>query len=471
MEKVNLTINGKTMSVPAGSTILEAASANGIRIPTLCFLKELDVKARCGMCVVEVEGAKSLQYACAVKVREGMAVRTDTDTVRASRKQTLEKLLSRHEVDCHHCLRIGSSKCDDLDPKLCEMCFFCDCVKDGFCDLQALAREYKVDFLALENELRLQPQDTTTAIVRNPNKCVLCRRCVDVCGKVQTVHNLVTSGRGSEMTIAPAGGKSMAESGCIGCGRCVEVCPTGALFAMEHKDELVYYAHKYGVKTAAMVDAGVIPELERVLKLKPGTVAIEQLAGALKKIGIDDVYDADDVKRIVAAEAEKLLDERLKEKKPVILTDSFAARAFLEENFPALKEHFLFLDSPIAYFGAEMRGAYEKLFALTPIGGDAVETEKTHAVDITVNPRELSRIMVRTGAEPNPKRTADLKKLQAPAFHGTYGRLLEHAEWNMEREPEVFDVDGQHCAVCHNLGQARRVLDAPEGFDIIRVIA
>ena len=182
-------------------------------------------------------------------------------------------------------------------------------------------------------------------------------------------------------------------------------------------------------------------------------------------------YDADDVKRIVAAEAEKLLDERLKEKKPVILTDSFAARAFLEENFPALKEHFLFLDSPIARFGAEMRGAYEKLFALTPIGGDAVETEKTHAVDITVNPRELSRIMVRTGAEPNPKRTADLKKLQAPAFHGTYGRLLEHAEWNMEREPEVFDVDGQHCTVCHNLGQARRVLDAPEGFDIIRVIA
>ena len=285
MANVNIIMDGRSLSVPAGTSVLEAARENGIRIPTLCFLKDLDPRASCRMCVVEIEGARTFQHACATKVREGMVIHTDTEAVRESRKLTLELLLSNHAVDCHHCLRIGSSRCDDLDPKFCEMCFFCDCVKDGFCELQALAREYKVDVLPFSQKHNTHPVDATTVIVRNPNKCIKCKRCVDVCGKIQTVHNLAASGRGCEITIGPAFGKSMAESECVGCGRCVEVCPTGAIYAMEHKDELVYYAHKDGMKTAAMVDADAIPELERVLKLQPGTVTPEQLAGSLKKIG------------------------------------------------------------------------------------------------------------------------------------------------------------------------------------------
>ena len=118
MANVNLTINGKALSVPAGTTILEAAKANDIYIPTLCFLKELDPHASCRMCVVEVEGARTFQHACAAKVREGMVVHTDTEAVRASRKLTLELLLSNHAVDCHHCLRIGSSRCDEDAPTM-----------------------------------------------------------------------------------------------------------------------------------------------------------------------------------------------------------------------------------------------------------------------------------------------------------------------------------------------------------------
>ena len=352
MANVNIIMDGRSLSVPAGTSVLEAARENGIRIPTLCFLKELDPRASCRMCVVEIEGARTFQHACATKVREGMVVHTDTEAVRESRKLTLELLLSNHAVDCHHCLRIGSSRCDDLEPKFCEMCFFCDCVKDGFCELQALAREYKVDVLPFAQKHNTHPIDDTTAIVRNPNKCIKCKRCVDVCGKVQTVHNLAASGRGCEVTIGPAFGRSMAESGCVGCGRCVEVCPTGAIYAMEHKDELVYYAHRDGVKTAAMLDAAVIPELERVLKLQPGSVTPEEIAGSLKKIGIDEVYDAADSGAAAEAEAETLLTEQLAKGHRAILTNSFAAKAFLEQNFPKRKESFVFYGSALAQFGA-----------------------------------------------------------------------------------------------------------------------
>ena len=472
MANVNIIMDGRSLSVPAGTSVLEAARENGIRIPTLCFLKELDPRASCRMCVVEIEGARTFQHACATKVREGMVVHTDTEAVRESRKLTLELLLSNHAVDCHHCLRIESSRCDDLDPKFCEMCFFCDCVKDGFCELQALAREYKVDVLPFAQKHNTHPIDDTTAIVRNPNKCIKCKRCVDVCGKVQTVHNLAASGRGCEVTIGPAFGRSMAESGCVGCGRCVEVCPTGAIYAMEHKDELVYYAHRDGVKTAAMLDAAVIPELERVLKLQPGSVTPEEIAGSLKKIGIDEVYDAADAGAAAEAEAETLLTEQLAKGHRAILTNSFAAKAFLEQNFPKRKESFVFYGSALAQFGAALRGKADKLFAFTPVGNDAAETGKTHPVDIAVNPRELARIMIRTGSEPNPKRTAALKPLSVPQPSGKYGRLLEKAAWSMERDaaPERFTVGELKCVICHNLGQARAVLESGEAWDVIRVI-
>ena len=471
MANVNIIMDGKAMSVPSGSTILAAARENGIHIPTLCFLKELDPHASCRMCVVEVEGARTFQHACAAKVREGMVIRTDTEAVRASRKLTLQLLLSNHAVDCHHCLRIGSSKCDDLDPRFCEWCFFCDCVKDGFCDLQALAREYKVDVLPFEQKHNTLPIDESSVIVRNPNKCIKCKRCVDVCGKVQTVHNLAASGRGCEVTVGPAFGKAMCDSECVGCGRCVEVCPTGAIFAREHKDELVYYAHRDGVKTAAMISADLLPELERVMKRESGSVTLAEIAGALKKIGVDAVYDEAEAEEAARAQAEALLDEKLKASKPVILTQSFAAKAFLEKTFPDRKDSFLFCDSALAVFGAEKRESFDQLFAFGPVGGDAMECEKTGCVDIAVNPRELARIMIRTGSEPNPKRTAACESLDLPKASGKYGKLLDKAVWNMDKEPECFELDGLKCVICRNLGQARRALTGEESFDVIRVIA
>ena len=152
------------------------------------------------------------------------------------------------------------------------------------------------------------------------------------------------------------------------------------------------------------------------------------------------------------ARAEALLDEKLKEVRPVILTESFAAKTFLEKNYPNRKENFLFYDSALAVFGRTVEG-YDKRFDFSAIGDGAVECDKTCGVDLAVNPRELARIMIRTGAEPHPGRTAACESLKLPKASGRYGKLLEKTAWNLDREPEVFELNGLTCAVCHNLAR------------------
>ena len=225
-----------------------------------------------------------------------------------------------------------------------------------------------------------------------------------------------------------------------------------------------------GIKTAATVSAALIPELERVLHRESGSVSLPEIVGALKKIGVDTVVDTAEAEEAARAQAETLLDKKLGQGKPVILTNSFAAKAFLEHTFPEKKDSFLFYDSALAVFGKAAEG-YDKRFAFGPVGGDASECEKTRCVDIAVNPRELARIMIRTGAEPNPKRTAKADTLGLPRSAGHCSRLLGAAAWNMDEEPECFEENGLRCAICHNLGQARKALAETDRYDVIRVIA
>lgn len=289
MANIHITIDDQQLEVAEGITILEAARGNGIHIPTLCFLKELDPRASCRICVVEVEGMRTFQPSCSTKVRDGMVVRTNTEAVRANRKLTLELIMAHHPVDCHHCLRIGSSKEQDLDPKFCEMCFFCDCVRDGICELQALNREYHVDNLpfALEG-CRYEEDVSLHSIIRNSNKCVKCRRCVDVCNDVQNVHNLAMFSRGQDYRVTASMGKPMQESLCVRCGRCVDVCPTGALYMEESIDHMLSDAHTYGITTVGMVSASVLPELERLNHMEPGTLDIHRVIAGMKKIRLID---------------------------------------------------------------------------------------------------------------------------------------------------------------------------------------
>lgn len=464
MEMLNITINGKALSVPAGITVLQAARDNGIIIPTLCFLEKLEPHASCRMCVVEIEGSRTLQHACAAKVREGMVVNTDTDKVRASRKMTLELLLSDHNVDCHHCLRQGASRCDDLDPRLCESCFFCDCERDGFCELQTLAREYKVDVLPFTQKHNAHVVDATSAIVRNPNKCVKCKRCVDVCSKVQNVFNLSASGRGCDVVIGPALGKTMAESSCIGCGRCAEVCPTGAIFIKEYKDEALYHAHAYNTETVCLLSASVLPELEKLYKLPQGSLAVGQAAAALKKIGIDHVYSEENILNAANTVNAQKLDERLEKAGCIIYTDTPAAKKFMLKNHPELTENCVFGTDVLSEFAQTVSATVPnaKRYMVSANNGFAQAAAETGAVDFFINTRELYRIFLRTGGAPQRRLPTEPEKLFNTDNCARYSELFRDNHWEIGGEATEINLheNGRElrALICHNPAQFNSAL-------------
>lgn len=492
MDTVKIIIDEKEYQADRTATILEAAKANGVRIPTLCTLKGLDPRANCRMCVVEVDGMRNLQPTCATGVREGMVIRTMSERVVASRKMTLQLILADHAADCHHCLRIGSSRCDSLNPEFCEMCFFCDCVRDGFCELQALAREYKVDKLPYEIEADRHEIDISLgSVIRNANKCVKCRRCADICGKVQHVHNLAVIGRGNGVKIGPLMGADMQDSDCVRCGKCVEHCPTGALFMQEHKDEFVFYAHDYKTYTAMQISGAAMEKLRSNLAKTANPhsteLSMEILAGSLKKIGIDAVYSEAEAAAETKRQAADIL-EQADFSKPVILTNSFAAKNFLLKRYEALEDSFAFYDSVQKMFGKLAHEAARKtmdaeqeqvkVFCLASNNEDGAESLEDGVTDLTINADELLRIFQRTGAEPDARRTAPLETFGIDPEVTPYEALLADAAWSMEHEPVrlTLSIKGKErvAYLCTNLGQADDLLSRIQAgdchADIVRII-
>ena len=206
MEMVNIKINGMPLSVPNGISILEAARYAGIEIPTLCYLKDINEIGACRICMVEVKGARSLVTACVYPVNEGMEVFTNTEKVRSSRKITLELILSTHDRKCLSCVRSGN------------------------CELQQLCKEFGVD-----DETRYEGanphyefDDSAAHMIRDNNKCILCRRCVAACD-MQKISVIGANARGFDTHISSAFDKDLADVSCISCGQCIVNCPTGAL--------------------------------------------------------------------------------------------------------------------------------------------------------------------------------------------------------------------------------------------------
>lgn len=491
MSNVNMTINDKPVLAEQENTILDAAASAGIRIPTLCFLKGLDSHASCRMCVVEVEGSRTLQPACITRVTEGMVVRTDTPVVRKSRKNTLELLLARHSVDCHHCMRIGVSRAADLDPVFCEMCFFCDCVRDGICELQALAREYEVDVLPYPMEPDLHPVDTSTGcVVRNPNKCIKCRRCVDVCSDVQTVSALSVVKRGSEIQVMPLMELPLAESPCVMCGRCVQVCPTGAVHMLEQKDELLYRTHDYATTTIAQVSEDALGELAELSGMKRWQMDVRHVAAGLKKIGVDHVVtEKTALSRGQKAAEEYLISTAGKSEIPVIITGSHSAAEFVKRYFPSLSERVFRYDSAQQQFGKLVRenrlediplDAAQKIctVSVTSTNENEGEALKNGSVDYVVNARELYRIFLRTGVNLRKIHPVDPESIGAPAeLAPAVDRLLAPVVWAVDSRIDELTVEiggsALRAAVGKTLGHARQLLEEVENntspYGIIRI--
>ncbi|MEG0997701.1 MAG: NADH-dependent [FeFe] hydrogenase, group A6 [Clostridiales bacterium] len=336
---VKLTIDGQTVEVEKNTTILEAARALHIKIPTLCYHPDQGVKANCRICVVEVEGERVLVPSCAFPVREGMVVKTTSPRVRRARKNILELIFAHHSKEC------------------------LSCDKSGTCELQNIARELHFDYeIRYPTVVREATKDISSpSIVRNHSKCINCNRCITVCNEVQTVSALARERRGFETVVTPAYGKQLAETVCINCGQCVQMCPVGALVVHDDRDKVwdMIDSHK---EVVAQVAPAVRITLGEALGLEPGVVTTGKVVTAMKRLGFDKVFDTDFTADLTIMEEGTELISRIKNggALPMITSCSPGWIKFCETFYPDLLPHLSSCKSPQGMFGALIKTYYAK---------------------------------------------------------------------------------------------------------------
>lgn len=393
MSMVNIKINGMELSVPAEYTVLEAARENGIEIPTLCYLKDVSKTGSCRMCIVEVRGARALQAACVYPVSEGLEVFTNTPKVRQQRKVTLELLLSNHDRQCLSCARNQS------------------------CELQALADELGVTEISYEGEMNTYDvDDVSPSLIRDNNKCILCRRCVNMCKDVQTVAVIDTMERGFKTKIASAFEMPLADTSCVNCGQCIISCPTGALKEKDNTkevwDAIADPDKVVVVQTAPAVRAGLGEEFGYPM----GTPVTGKMAAALRRMGFDKVFDTDTGADLTIMEEANELIERVQNggKLPMITSCSPGWIKFCEHNFPDFIDNLSSCKSPHEMFGAVIKSYYAKKNNIDPksiyvvsvmpcvakkfeAGRPEMECDGLRDVDAVISTRELAKMIKEAG--------------------------------------------------------------------------
>jgi len=392
MENVNIKINGQSISVPANYTVLEAARSANIDIPTLCYLKDVSKTGSCRICVVEVSTARTLQAACTYPVSEGLEVITNSEKVRKARKVTLELLLSNHDKKCLTCPRNRN------------------------CELQTLSEELGVRDIAFEGERKEYEVDNSSAsIVRDNNKCVLCRRCVNACKNIQTVSVIDTMNRGFETTVACAFEKNLADVACVNCGQCIVACPTGALREND-STEAVWAAiadpDKYViVQTAPAVRAALGEEFGYEI----GTPVTGKMAAALRRLGFDKVFDTNTAADLTIMEEGTELLDRIKNggALPLITSCSPGWVKFCEHNYPDFIPNLSSCKSPHEMFGAVLKSYYAEknnidpakivVVSVMPCVAKKFEADREELggkfadVDYVITTRELARMIKEQG--------------------------------------------------------------------------
>jgi iron-only hydrogenase group A len=487
MSQVTLTIDGKSVEVDAGTTILQAAGKIGIKIPTLCAWTEIGhTPGACRVCMTEVQGQRSLIASCVFPVSEGMVVKTNTQRVRLARKMVVELLLSNHPAECNYCVRNGS------------------------CELQKVAEA--VGLKRLRFDIPEFPEEGTIdrsspSIVRDNRKCIHCHRCITVCESVQTVSVLTPSFRGSKVRVVPSFDLPLVETNCIACGQCIMACPVGALYEKDEVDE-VWKVLQDPTKHVIVQEAPAIrAALGEEFGLPPGTLVTGKMIAALRKLGFDKVFDTNFTADLTIIEEGNELLKRVKEggKLPMITSCSPGWIKFCEHFYPDLLDHLSTCKSPQQMFGALAKTYYAQMagidpknivsISIMPCTAKKFESARPEMnssgyrdVDVVLTTRELARMIKEAGIDflnlPEGEYNAPMGEYSGAAtIFGATGGVMEAAlrtvyavvtgenlpslditpvrglEGVKEATVKVGALGDVKVAVAHGLGNARKIMD------------
>jgi len=492
METVNIKINGREYAVPQGSTVLEAARIANIEIPTLCYLKDINEIGACRLCLVEVsEGGRPFRMvtACVYPVTEGMEVLTNTPKINKSRKTNLELLLSNHDRKC------------------------LSCVRSTTCELQKLCNEYGVDeetFKGVKNHYEI---DDKTPIIRDNNKCILCRRCVAACSKIQGIGVIGANDRGFDTHIASAFEVPLAETSCINCGQCIVACPVGALYERDDTDKILDAIADPTKKVYICTAPSVRAQIGECFGYEPGTDCEGKMVAALKALGFDGVFDMNLTADLTIVEEATEFLGRVKNGGvlPMITSCSPGWIKYCEHYYPEFTENLSTCKSPQQMFGALVKTYFAEKEGFDPkdvvfvsaipctakkfeVGRPGQSAAGVPDVDIAVTTREVGRMITKAGID---FRALDDEKFDDPfsigssagAIFGATGGVMEAALRTaaevIEGKPleklefsEVRGVEGVktasyklgditlNVAVASGTGNAKKVLDAVKAGEL-----
>lgn len=401
MDMINVKINGKTYSVAKGSTVLEAAKAAKIDIPTLCYLKDINEIGACRLCLVEVAemrgpalGPWRMVTACVYPCTEGMEIKTSTPKITASRKMNLELLLSNHDKKCLSCVRSTN------------------------CELQTLCREYGVEFSRFDGATQEYAIDDHSPIIRDNNKCVLCRRCVATCAKVQGIGVIGANNRGFDTYIGSTFGVNLADTSCINCGQCIVACPVGALYERDDTDKVFAAIADPSKHVVICTAPSVRAQIGECFGYEPGTDCEGKMVAALKALGFDGVYDMNLTADLTIVEEATELIGRIQNNGvlPMITSCSPGWIKFCEHYFPEMTENLSTCKSPQQMFGAVVKTYYAQKMGWDPkdiffvsaipctakkfeVGRPDQSAAGVPDVDVAITTREVGRMIQKAGID------------------------------------------------------------------------